>query len=97
MSKTLSVEEEMNEMLNEIKQKKEPLPISSKNIKTTEKEFAVCEASRKRRPNLEKLFKALQNIQPTSTESERAFSGCGLFVTIMRSRLKSSTINNLCF
>lgn len=43
-------------------------------------------------PNLEMLKNALKTIPPTSVESERAFSSCGLFVTKIRSRLADKTI-----
>jgi hypothetical protein len=55
------------------------------------------EASRKRTENLEKLYKALLNISPTSVASERAFSISGAFVTKRRSGLSDKSIDDLCF
>ena len=61
------------------------------------KEFNLYEATGKRTPNLDLLYNALIRIPPTSIESERAFSALGLFVTKLRSRLSSSSINMLSF
>jgi len=43
----------------------------------------------------EVLYEALLTIQPTSAETERAFSACGVFPTKLRSRLNDSTIDAL--
>jgi hypothetical protein len=61
------------------------------------RELAVLESTKKRTPNLETLFQCLKTIQPTSVESERAFSSCGLFLTKLRNRLDDNIINALCF
>ena len=65
--------------------------------KSLMKEFNLYEATGKRTPNLDLLYNALLRIPPTSIESERAFSALGLFVTKLRSRLSSSSINMLSF
>ena len=41
-------------------------------------------------------FEYLSTIQPTSVESERAFSAAGLFCTKKRSRLNDETLDALC-
>jgi hypothetical protein len=50
------------------------VPTQDNNFKSLSKEMNAFEASRKRAENLEKLYKALLNISPTSVASERAFS-----------------------
>lgn len=60
------------------------------------KEFAVFEATGQRTYNLQILHKALLSIQPTSVESERAFSAAGLFITKLRSRLSDKSVNAMC-
>ena len=64
--------------------------------KAMRKEFEVYEESHQRTNNLERLWHALNSIQPTSVESERAFSAAGLYLTKLRTRLLPSTINALC-
>ena len=61
------------------------------------KEFEIYEETKVRTVNLNLLCSALKTIQPTSVESERAFSSCSLFVTKLRCSLKPSTIDALCF
>ena len=53
------------------------------------------EANGKKTENLEKLYKALLTIKPTSVESERAFSAMGLFCTKLRNRLNDDTLDSL--
>ena len=48
-------------------------------------------------PILEKLFRALKTIPPSSIESERAFSITGQFVTKLRSTLGDDSIDALVF
>ena len=67
------------------------------SIKYINKNFSVFESTKKRIYNLETLFQCLKTIQPTSVESERAFSACGLFVTKLRSSLNYNTIDTFCF
>ena len=68
----------------------------SMSKKQVRKEFEVFEESRHRTQNLSRLWYALNAIQPTSVESERAFSAAGLYLTKLRTRLKPSTTNALC-
>ena len=76
---------------------KQELNNEDRSIKYVNKEFSVFESTRKCISNLETLFQCLKTIQPTSFESERAFSACGLFVTKLRSSLNDNTIDTLCF
>lgn len=46
---------------------------------------------------LQKLFRALQSIQASSVEAERAFSCAGRFVTKIRNRLGDKTLDSYCF
>ena len=59
------------------------------------KELAVCEISGERPSNLSRLYSALLTIGPTSTEAERCFSACGLFITNLRTRLNDETVDML--
>ena len=52
---------------------------------------------RNRPPILDKLFGALKTIPPTSIESERIFSTCGLYVTKLRTRMNDDTLHSLVF
>lgn len=61
------------------------------------KEFKYFESTLKRSEKLEKLYKSLLTIKPTSVQSERAFSITGLFNTKIRTRLSGKTLNGLCF
>jgi hypothetical protein len=40
---------------------------------------------------LEKMFKAMKTIPPTSIEAERVFSTAGIFITKLRNRLIPSS------
>ena len=46
---------------------------------------------------LQMAYDFLMSIQPTSVESERAFSAAGLVCTKIRSRLNDQTLDKLCF
>ena len=46
---------------------------------------------------LEKLHYALKSIQPSSVESERCFSTCGIYDTKIRSQLGDETLSALLF
>jgi hypothetical protein len=59
--------------------------------------MALFEASKTRSENLEKLFRALKSIPPTSVEAERAFSSLGLFANKIRNRLNPETLDALSF
>jgi hypothetical protein len=59
--------------------------------------MTLFEASKTRPVNLEKLFRALKSIPPTSVESERAFSSQGRFANKIRNRLNPETLDALSF
>lgn len=61
------------------------------------KEFQLYERFKKRSPLLESLHQALNTAQGTSTQSERDFSMAGWMVTKRRSKLKSETVDALCY
>jgi hypothetical protein len=61
------------------------------------KEFQYYERNRRRSPILDELFLALQTIQPTSAQSERNFPLASSIVSKLRTRLKDSHVNALCF
>ena len=46
---------------------------------------------------LQKLKKALESVQASSVEAERAFSTAGRFVTKIRSKMGDSTLDSYCF
>jgi hypothetical protein len=46
---------------------------------------------------LQKLLKAVESVQASSIESERAFSIAGRFVTKIRNRLGDKTLDSYCF
>ena len=61
------------------------------------KEMALFEATQTRPSNLDRLFRSLLTIRPTSVEPERAFSAMGWFVTRLRTRLNDKTLDALIF
>ena len=74
-------------------------PVSEFYLQMIKLEMTLFEASvkRERPPALERLYRALTSLPPTSVEAERAFSSAGLFVTKIRSRLSDESIDCLCF
>ena len=74
-----------------------PTKFDQNDFSAIQKEIKVFEATKKRTENLELLYQALQSIQPTSIESELAFSAAGLFITKLRSRLSKDSINCIFF
>jgi hypothetical protein len=46
---------------------------------------------------LQKLLKAVESVQGSSVESERAFSIAGRFVSKIRNRLGDKTLDSYCF
>lgn len=60
------------------------------------KEMSVFESTGERPACIEKVYKAVCSLPPTSTEAERAFSAAGLFLTKIRSSLSDQSINDLC-
>ena len=65
--------------------------------KSLESEMRHFELTKQRGESLEKLYRALKNIAPTSVYSEQAFSIAGSFVPSRRSRLSDISIDDLCF
>jgi hypothetical protein len=61
------------------------------------REMAVFEANGTRPVSLERVYRALLTLPPTSVEAERSFSAAGFFVTKMRSSLSDDAIDMLCF
>ena len=57
------------------------------------KEMQLFEATKKRPENLEKIYRSLFTIRPTSVEAEWAFSAMELFATTIRNRLNDDTLN----
>ena len=74
-----------------------PRNFSQEMLKTMKKEMAVFESTGKRPSSLEKVYKALKTIPPSSVEAERSFSAAGLFVTKLRTTLNDETVDTLCF
>ena len=54
---------------------------------TIKKEIQLFQATKKRPENLDKLYRCLTTIRPTSVEAERAFSVMTLFAKKLRNRL----------
>jgi hypothetical protein len=77
-------------------EKSESKVTAGDNHSVLQKEFQLHEATGKRTPNLEKLYKILCSIPPTSVESERAFNTVGQFVTKLRCSFKDNRIDALC-
>ena len=61
------------------------------------REMTIFENTGERPAILEKLFRAIQSLPPTSVEAERAFSAAGMFITKLRSSLSDNSIDKLCF
>lgn len=59
--------------------------------------FQLFEVTKKRTQNLELIYKALLSVKPTSTDSERAFSTAGTFVTKSRNRLSDRSLHAIVF
>ena len=67
-------------------------------IVTKEMNLWDTQASGRKRPEkIDKLYKALHSVRPTSVESERAFSCMGLFTRRLRGNLSDETLNALVF
>ena len=64
-------------------------------VSVINKEMQLFEATKKRRENLEKIYRFLLTIRPTSVEVKRTFSAMGLFATKIRSRLNDDTLNSM--
>ena len=74
-------------------------PKSDVTLKLVDQEMKLFEAKGRisEHPTLEKLYRALLTIKPTSCEPERAFSSMGYFVTKIRNRLNDDTVDALIF
>ena len=57
------------------------------------KEMQLFKATKKRPENVEKNYRSLLTIRPTSVEAERTFSAMGLFATKIRNRLNDDSLN----
>ena len=77
----LSVQQELEKAIRSVSENENITDNSSMTKKAMRKEFEVYEESHQRTKNLERLWHALNSIQPTSVESERAFSAAGLYLT----------------
>ena len=60
-------------------------------------EFKVFIKTGEKLENLKKLETALNTIQVSSVESERAFSAAGLFLTKLRCKMADATLDRRCF
>lgn len=84
---------EYDEMMNTIKSLTEHKEaISSFNAEI--RQFSICKI---RPPQLDKLYKALLTIRPSSVASERVFSVAGNIITKTRSRLDRRSADALVF
>ena len=70
---------------------------SVNNNLNLDKEFRLFQATGKRTDGLEKLYKALLTIKPTSTASERVFSVSGVFKNKLRNKLSCEVLDALVF
>lgn len=66
-------------------------------IRSIKKEMSFFETNGIRGKYLTLVYNYFLTIQPTSVESERAFSAAGLICTRIRSRLGDKSLNKLCF
>ena len=95
-SKKMTLSEEFASFLESEQNKIIPVREEIRS-QTVKKEMSLFEATKKRPENLEKLYRALLTIKPTSVEPERAFSAMGLFITKLRNRLNDDSIDGLIF
>lgn len=78
--------------------KKQQPNTSQSHYLSMDREFKLLEANAgKRTDRLEKLYQALLTVKPTSTASERVFSVAGIFITKLRNRMNTCTLNALIF
>ena len=69
----------------------------SEVLHQVKREIAIFESTGERPACLQKIFRAIKTLPPTSVEAERAFSSAGLFITKIRSQLSDRSIDSLCF
>jgi hypothetical protein len=72
-----------------------PMKNSADQFSLIQTEFKFFEKSGTRSSNLDKLFLALETIQPTSTCNERVFSVAGGFPTKIRNQMLYRMLNSL--
>ena len=89
--------DELNDFISSKAKGTSALSSTSEVLNQMRRDFASFDSTGERPPILDKIFKALKAIPPTSVEAERAFSAAGLFITKLRSRLNDKTIDDLCF
>ena len=89
-SQTMSLYEELQHHLDHITK----APAKKAELSRDYKAYLVRKTALT--PALEKLRENLEQIKPTSVESERAFSAAGLFVGKLRTRLADNTLSMLC-
>lgn len=65
--------------------------------KIMKQEISTFDVTNELGPHLTRILNSLKTIQPTSTESERAFSSSANFCTKRRARLSDKALNTLCF
>lgn len=98
-TKSNTIEAEINDMIKSVMSS-----VPSSTTKQTpdslkeciKKEMHLLEANGTRGQNLERVYKYLLSIPPTSVDCERAFSSAGILCTKIRSRLNDSTLDSLC-
>ena len=61
------------------------------------KELSFYKATGQKSATLERLYKALLTIKPSSVESERAFSTTGFFMTKLRTRMSDENLGMLMY
>ena len=92
----ISIKDRLTKILNESKNINDPKPANGHaSVSDEMNNFAMN--PRQMPTILLKLFRALKTIPPTSVESERCFSTCGIYVTKMRTSLNDDSINSLIF
>lgn len=91
--------EEASEPANKLKESINRVLNVKKNQKprTLKAEFVLFENGSQRSMRMEKLYRALITIKPTSTASERSFSVSGLICTKIRNRMSPKMLHILVF
>ena len=78
----------------QVSQKQQP---SDESLSSSLKhELNIAEQTGERGILLEKVYRMLLTVQPTSVEAERIFSSCAYFCNKFRSSLSDKTLNTLC-
>ena len=94
----VSFAEKLNKRLNKCRSTQSAFaqPVSKSQAPCFE-EFKLFAKTGEKTENLKKLEAALNTIQISSVESERAFSAAGLFLTKLRCRMSDATFDRHCF